>query len=66
LSNPEFIPDPRLSTLSIQVADIDKMDEALQQAKNVLMHSHRGIEDFSFRTRRTGPKASRRRLAMRA
>jgi len=50
LSNPEFIPDPRLSTLSIQVADIDKMDEALQQAKNVLMHSHRGIEDFSFRT----------------
>ena len=47
---PEFIPDPRLSTLSIKIADIDKMDEALQQAKNVLMHSHKGIEDFSFRT----------------
>ena len=46
----EFIPDPRLSTLSIKIADIDKMDEALQQAKNVLMHSHKGIEDFSFRT----------------
>jgi putative ABC transport system permease protein len=46
----EFIPDARLSTLSIKIADIDKMDEALQQAKNVLMHSHKGIEDFSFRT----------------
>ena len=46
----DFIPDPRLSTLSIKIANIDKMDEALQQAKNVLMHSHKGIEDFSFRT----------------
>jgi putative ABC transport system permease protein len=26
------------------------MDAALQQAKNVLMHTHKGIEDFSFRT----------------
>jgi putative ABC transport system permease protein len=50
LGNPDFVPDPRLSTLSIKIADIDKMDEALQQAKNVLMHSHKGIEDFSFRT----------------
>jgi putative ABC transport system permease protein len=46
----EFVPDPRLSTLSIKIADIDKMGEALQQAKNVLMHTHKGIEDFSFRT----------------
>lgn len=49
-TNPEAIPDPRLSQLSIKVTDIDKMDEALQQAKNVLMHTHRGIEDFSFQT----------------
>jgi putative ABC transport system permease protein len=49
-SNPESAPDPRLSQLSIKVAEIDKMDEALQQAKNVLMHTHRGIEDFSFQT----------------
>jgi putative ABC transport system permease protein len=48
--NPESVPDPRLSQLSIKVAEIDKMDEALQQAKNVLMHTHRGIEDFSFQT----------------
>ena len=50
VGNPEFVPDPRLSTLSIKIEDIDKMDEALQQAKNVLMHSHKGVEDFSFRT----------------
>ncbi|MEO6788526.1 MAG: ABC transporter permease [Chthoniobacteraceae bacterium] len=47
---PEFTPDPRLSALSIKIADIDQMDAALQQAKNVLMPSHKGIEDFSFRT----------------
>ncbi|MHA3771646.1 ABC transporter permease [Verrucomicrobiota bacterium sgz303538] len=50
LASPEAIPDPRLSNLSIKVADIEKMDEALQQAKNVLMHTHRGVEDFTFRT----------------
>ncbi len=44
------IPDPRLSSLSIKVADIEQMDNALQQAKNVMMHTHKGIEDFSFRT----------------
>ncbi len=46
----EFVPDPRLSTLSIKISDIDRMDEALQQAKNVMLHTHKGIEDFSFRT----------------
>jgi putative ABC transport system permease protein len=50
LGSTDFVPDPKLSTLSIKVADIDKMDVALQQAKNVLMHTHKGIEDFSFRT----------------
>ena len=49
-STAEFVPDPRLSTLSVKIADIDKMDEALQQAKNVMLHTHKGIEDFSFRT----------------
>lgn len=50
VASQESVPDPRLSTLSIKVAEIDKMDEALQQAKNVLMHTHRAIEDFSFQT----------------
>jgi putative ABC transport system permease protein len=44
------IPDPRLSDIDIKVADIELMDVALQQARNVLMSTHRGIEDFTFQT----------------
>jgi putative ABC transport system permease protein len=44
------IPDPHLSTLSVKVSDIAHMDQALQQAHNVLMHTHKGIEDFTFLT----------------
>ena len=44
------IPDPRLSSLFIKVADIELLEPALQQAKNVMMHTHNGIEDFTFRT----------------
>jgi putative ABC transport system permease protein len=42
--------DPRLSGLEFKVASIDTLTEAIQQARNVLMCTHRGIEDFSFRT----------------
>jgi putative ABC transport system permease protein len=44
------VPDPRLSALNIRVADIDLLETALQQARNVLMHTHKGIEDFAFQT----------------
>jgi putative ABC transport system permease protein len=44
------IPDPRLTTLSVKVADVTHFDEAIQQAQNVLMRTHNGIEDFSFQT----------------
>ncbi|HWC60512.1 MAG TPA: ABC transporter permease [Verrucomicrobiae bacterium] len=44
------IPDPRLTTLSVKVADVAHFDEAIQQAQNVLMRTHNGIEDFSFQT----------------
>ncbi|MSU21827.1 MAG: ABC transporter permease [Pedosphaera sp.] len=44
------IPDPRLSSLYVKVADIDLLEPALQQAKNVMMHTHKGIEDFAFQT----------------
>ena len=44
------VPDPRLSALNIKVRDIELLEPALQQAKNVLMHTHKGIEDFSFQT----------------
>jgi putative ABC transport system permease protein len=43
-------PDPRLSTLELKIADVERMNVALQQIRNVLMSTHQGIEDFSFRT----------------
>ncbi len=42
--------DPRLSSVYFKVKDIDQMNDALQQVKNVLMHTHKGIEDFAFNT----------------
>jgi putative ABC transport system permease protein len=42
--------DPRLSTLSLKITDVGLLTEALQQVRNVLMSTHKGIEDFSFRT----------------
>ena len=42
--------DPRLSGLSVKIATVDKLTEALQQIRNVLMQTHKGIEDFSFFT----------------
>lgn len=45
-----LLPDPRLSSLSMKVANIDLLEPALQQARNVLMNTHKGIEDFAFQT----------------
>jgi len=42
--------DPRLSNLELRIASVDLLPEALQQIRNVLMSTHRGIEDFTFRT----------------
>ena len=42
--------DPRLSTLQLKIAKVDLLPEALQQIRNVLMSTHRGIEDFTFLT----------------
>ncbi len=44
------IPDPRLTDIDLKVAEFDELEPALQQARNVLMMTHRGIEDFGFRT----------------
>ena len=43
-------PDPRLTALSVKVRDIGDLEHAVQQVRNVLMISHRGIEDFSIQT----------------
>jgi len=42
--------DPRLSSLELKIASVDLLPESLQQIRNVLMSTHRGIEDFTFRT----------------
>jgi ABC-type antimicrobial peptide transport system permease subunit len=44
------IPDNRLSDIDLKVADLAQLEPALQQARNVLMLTHRGIQDFGFRT----------------
>jgi len=44
------IPDPRLTDIDLKVADLEVLEPALQQARNVLMLTHKGIEDFGFRT----------------
>jgi putative ABC transport system permease protein len=42
--------DPRLSSLELKIASVDLLPESLQQIRNVLMTTHKGIEDFTFRT----------------
>ena len=44
------IPDPRLTDIDIKVDDLSLLEPALQQARNVMLMTHRGIEDFEFRT----------------
>jgi putative ABC transport system permease protein len=36
--------------MELKIPDIELMNTALQQIRNVLMSTHKGIEDFSFRT----------------
>ncbi|PWU08874.1 MAG: hypothetical protein C5B50_28780 [Verrucomicrobia bacterium] len=42
--------DPRLSRLELKIANVNLLSEALQQIRNVLMTTHKGIEDFTFLT----------------
>jgi len=43
--------DARLTTLKMEIDDVALLEPALQQAYNVLMFTHNGLEDFEFRTR---------------
>jgi ABC-type antimicrobial peptide transport system permease subunit len=49
-SGRDNLPDPRLTDVDIKVADMEVITPALQQARNVLMMTHRGIEDFNLRS----------------
>ncbi|HUS34538.1 MAG TPA: ABC transporter permease [Verrucomicrobiae bacterium] len=42
--------DPRLSSVEVKIRDFDSLNPALQQIQNILMTTHKGIEDFTFRT----------------
>jgi putative ABC transport system permease protein len=42
--------DPRLTGLELKIDSVDRLSESLQQVRNVLMSTHKGIEDFTFRT----------------
>ncbi len=44
------VPDNRLSDLGVKVSSLEQLEPALQQVRNILMVTHRGIEDFGFRT----------------
>ncbi len=44
------VPDPRLTDIDLKVGAMESLEPALQQARNVLMLTHRSIEDFNFRT----------------
>ena len=44
------VPDSRLTDIDMKVSDLGRLESALQQARNVLLMTHHGIEDFSFRT----------------
>src|SRR6266404_9935096 len=44
------VPDNRLSDIDLKVKDLEQLEPTLQQARNVLMLTHRGIEDFGFQT----------------
>jgi putative ABC transport system permease protein len=44
------LPDPTLTDIDIKVADLADIEAALGQARNVLLTTHNGIEDFSFAT----------------
>ncbi|HTD88176.1 MAG TPA: ABC transporter permease, partial [Candidatus Binatia bacterium] len=43
-------PDPRLSGVAVKIPSIDLLEPALQQARNILLQTHHGLEDFQFQT----------------
>ncbi|HEY1174276.1 MAG TPA: ABC transporter permease [Verrucomicrobiae bacterium] len=42
--------DYRLTTLQMKVPNIELLEAGLQQVRNVMLMTHKGIEDFTFRT----------------
>ena len=57
------IPDPRLSDIDLKVHDMSHLEAALQQARNVLLVTHNGIEDFNFRTQENQVESINKQIA---
>ncbi len=51
VNNVDQGPDRKLSSLAVRVRDLSRFNEAIQQIRNVLNLTHRGIQDFGFETR---------------
>ena len=41
---------PQVNTISAEVVDVAQLENASQQARNILLHRHRGLLDFEFET----------------
>jgi putative ABC transport system permease protein len=46
-------PNMKLDELNLQIKDLDRFNESVAQVREVLLKTHRGIEDFRFDTRET-------------
>lgn len=44
-------PDLKLDRISVQLKDTNQFDQSIEQMRNVLNQTHRGIEDFGFNTK---------------
>ena len=49
-SGTDDTPEPNLTDIDIKKADLTHMEKALDQARNILLHTHNGVEDFEFST----------------
>lgn len=58
-----YVPDPKLSDLDVKVVDLDLIEPALAQIRNIMIRTHNGIEDFGFRTQESALTSINERLA---
>lgn len=58
-----YVPDPKLSDLDVKVLDLDLIEPALDQIRNIMIRTHNGIEDFGFRTQESALTSINERLA---
>ena len=58
-----YVPDPTLSDFDAKVIDLELMDKALAQIRNIMIQTHNGIEDFGFQTQESAITNINQRLA---